>query len=124
MNTRRDKRKWVNEQANEEAVRKGNVKELHNIIRKLSERKYQGMQPTKNKDWALLRNEDVQRKRWQEYFKEILNPTVIKMIPTSLPLSSPIDRCDNEAEKEAEEKIMARPQNRDEIKEALKNTKK
>jgi hypothetical protein len=46
----------VNEQANkaEEAVRKGDVKELYNITRKLSKRKYRGMQPKKDKDGALL----------------------------------------------------------------------
>jgi hypothetical protein len=41
-NTRRDKRRWVNKQANkaEEAVRKGDIKELYNITRKLTKRKY------------------------------------------------------------------------------------
>jgi hypothetical protein len=53
-NTRRDKRKCVNEQANkaEEAVRKRNIKELYNITRKLSKRKYQGMQPVKKQRWG------------------------------------------------------------------------
>jgi hypothetical protein len=86
-----------------EAVRKGDVKELYNITRKLSKRKYRGMQPIKNKDGALLTNEDDQLKRWQEHFKEILNPTVIEMIcTTSSPLASPTDRCDQEVEKEEE----------------------
>jgi hypothetical protein len=44
----------MNEQVNkaEESVRKGDVKELYNITRKLSERKYRGMHPIKNKSWG------------------------------------------------------------------------
>jgi hypothetical protein len=120
-NTRRDKRKWVNGKANkgEAAVRKGDIKELYNITRKLTKRKYQGMQPLKNKDGALLTNDD-QMKRWKEYFTEILNPTATEMIRTT---SSPTDRCDNRAEKEEKERAMERPPNKDEIKKALKNTK-
>jgi hypothetical protein len=38
-------------------------------------------------------------KSWQEYFKEILNPTTKEIIPISSP-SSPTDRCDNEAQKD------------------------
>jgi RNA polymerase-interacting CarD/CdnL/TRCF family regulator len=51
----------VKEQANkaEEAVRKGDIKELYNITRKLYKRKYHGMQPIKNKDGALFTNEDI-----------------------------------------------------------------
>jgi hypothetical protein len=77
------------------------IKGLYDITRKLSTRKYQGVQPIKNKDGALLTNEDDQMKRWQEYFKEILNPTVIEIIPTT---SSPTDRCADEAAKEEKEK--------------------
>jgi hypothetical protein len=63
----------MNEQAYkaEEAVRKWDTKELYNITRKLTKRKYQGMQPIKNKHGALLANEDDQMKRWQEYFTDI-----------------------------------------------------
>jgi hypothetical protein len=105
----------VNEQANKDAVRKGDIKELYNITRKLTKTKYQGMQPIKNKHGALLTNENDQMKRWQEYFAEILNPSVTEVIRTA---SSPTDRCDNEAEKE--EKAMERPPNKDEIKNALR----
>jgi hypothetical protein len=44
----------VNEQANkaEESVRKGDIKELYIITRKLSKRKYQGMQPIKKQRWG------------------------------------------------------------------------
>jgi hypothetical protein len=85
--------------------RKGDMKEFYNITRKLSTRKYQGMQIIKNKAGALLTNEVDQMKRWQENFKEILNPTVLEMIPTtssssSSSLTSSTDRCANEAEKE------------------------
>jgi hypothetical protein len=64
------------------------------------------MQPIKNKDAALLTNEDYRMKRWQEHFNEILNPTVIEMMPIT---SSPTDRYDQEAEKEEEEKVMEKP---------------
>jgi hypothetical protein len=65
----------VNEQANkaEGAVRKGDIKELYNIARKLTRKKYQGMQTIKDEHSSLLTNEDDQMKRWQEYFIEILN---------------------------------------------------
>jgi hypothetical protein len=41
-NTRRDKRKWGNEQANkaEDSVRKGDIKEIRSITRNWSKRKY------------------------------------------------------------------------------------
>jgi hypothetical protein len=122
--TRRYTRKWVSEQANkaEEAVREGDIKEFYNIIRKLSKRKYEGMQPRKNKHGALLTNEDNQMRRWQEYFTEILNPTVTEVITTSTPPSSPTDSC-YEAEKEKEEKAIERPSYKDKIKKALKSQK-
>jgi hypothetical protein len=55
----------VNEQGNkaEEAVRKGDVRELYNITRKLSERKYRGMERIKNKGGDLLTNDDDEVKR-------------------------------------------------------------
>jgi hypothetical protein len=101
----------VNEKANkaEVVVTKG----LYNITRKLFERQYQGMQPMKNKDGALLTNEDDQMKRWQEHFKEILNPTVTEMIPTTSPPSaSSTDGCCKKAEQD-EEKAMETPPNKD-----------
>jgi hypothetical protein len=49
----------------------------------LSKRKYWGIQRIKSIDGALLTNEDDQMKRWQEHFKEILNPMVIEIIPTT-----------------------------------------
>jgi hypothetical protein len=79
------------------------------------------MQPIK-KDGTLFTNENDQLEGWQEYFKEILNLTVIEMIPTaSSPSSSLTDRCD-EAEK-VEENVMEKSPNEEEIKTALKNTK-
>jgi hypothetical protein len=108
----------------EEAVRKGDIKELYNITGKLSKRKYQDMQPIKNSDGVLLANENGQMKRQQKYFVEILNPTLIDMIPTtSSPLSSPTDRCDNEAEEEEEGKTMERTPNKDDIKKLSKQNK-
>jgi hypothetical protein len=68
-NIGRDKRKWVSEQANkaEEAVREGDIRDLYNITRKLSKRKYQGMQPIKNKHGALLTNEKMARVLYRDF---------------------------------------------------------
>jgi hypothetical protein len=51
----------VNEQANkaEEAVRKGDIKELYTITRKLAKRKYQGMQHIRNKYGAPLQMKTI-----------------------------------------------------------------
>jgi hypothetical protein len=44
---RKDKQNWINEKAKlaEEAERKGNIKELFNVTRKLSQRKFRMNRP-------------------------------------------------------------------------------
>jgi len=71
----KDKRNWVNEQAKqaEEAERKGDRKELYNITRKLSQRKFRMNRPVKNKSGMLLTTQEEQLKRWEEHFSEIFN---------------------------------------------------
>jgi hypothetical protein len=70
---RKDKRNWINEQAKlaEEAERRGDIKELYNITRKLSQRKFKMNRPTKTKSGMLLTTQEEQMKRWEEHFSEI-----------------------------------------------------
>jgi hypothetical protein len=70
---RKDKRNWINEQAKlaEEADRRGDIKELYNITRKLSQRKFKMNRPIKTKSGTLLTTQEEQMKRWEEHFSEI-----------------------------------------------------
>ena len=72
--SRKDKRNWINEQGKqaEEAERKGDIKELYNITRKLSQRKFRMNRLVKTKSATLLTQEE-QLKRWEEHFSEIFN---------------------------------------------------
>ena len=72
---RKDKRNWINEQAQqaEEAERKGDIKELYSITRKLSKRKFRMNRPVKTKSGMLLTTQVQQLKRWEEYFSKIFN---------------------------------------------------
>jgi hypothetical protein len=69
---RKDKRNWINEQVKlaEEAERRGDIKELYNITRKLSQRKFKMKRPIETKTGMLLTQEE-QMKRWEEHFSEI-----------------------------------------------------
>jgi hypothetical protein len=53
---RKDKRKWINEQAQlaEEVEKKGGIKELYNVTRKLSQRKFRMKKPVKTESEVLL----------------------------------------------------------------------
>jgi hypothetical protein len=57
---RKDKRHWINEQAKyaEEAERRGDVKELYNITRKLSQRKFKMNRPIKTKSGMRLTTQE------------------------------------------------------------------
>jgi len=67
-------RNWINEQVKlaEEAERKGDIKELYNITRKLSKRKFRISRPVKTKSGTLLTTQE-QLKRWEEHFSKIFN---------------------------------------------------
>jgi len=71
---RRDKRDCTNQQAKqtEEAERKGDIKELYSITRKMSQRKFRMNKPVKTKSGMLLTIQE-QLKRWEEHFSEIFN---------------------------------------------------
>jgi len=70
---RKDKRNWINKQAKlaEEAEKK-DIRELYNIMRKLSQRKFRMNRPVKTKSGMLLTTQE-QLKRWEEHFSEIFN---------------------------------------------------
>jgi len=54
--TRKYKRNWINEQAKlaKEAEKNGDIRELYNITRKLSQRKFRMNRPLKTKSGMLL----------------------------------------------------------------------
>jgi hypothetical protein len=62
---RKDKRNWINEQAKlaEAAERRGDIKELYNITRKLSQRRFKVNGPIKTKSGTLLTTQEEQMKR-------------------------------------------------------------
>ena len=57
----------------EEAARKGNLKELYDITRKLSGRYKRPERPVKDREGRSITERKEQQKRWMEYFKELLN---------------------------------------------------
>jgi hypothetical protein len=61
----------------EEASKKGNMKELYDTMRVLTN-KPKKARPIKSKGGHLLINEQDQMERWREYFLEILNRDIIK----------------------------------------------
>jgi len=70
---RKDKINWIGEQAKlaEEAERKGDIRELYNIMGKLSQRKFRMNRPVKSKSGMHLTTQEL--KRWEEHFSEIFN---------------------------------------------------
>jgi hypothetical protein len=73
---RKDKRKWINEQAKlaEEAEVKRNIKERYNITRKLSQKKFRMNRPVKTKSGILLTTQEEQLNRWQRTFFQNVQP--------------------------------------------------
>ena len=53
--------------------RKGDINELYNITRKLSQRKFRTNRPVKTKSGMLLTTQEQQLKRWEEHFFEIFS---------------------------------------------------
>ena len=72
---RKDKKNWINEQAKlaEEAEKKGDIRELYNIMRKLSQRKCRMNRPVKTKSGMLLTTQEEQLKRREEHLSEMFN---------------------------------------------------
>jgi hypothetical protein len=48
--------------------RKGYIKELYNITRKLSQKKFRMNRPMKTTSGTLLTTQEEQLKRWEEHF--------------------------------------------------------
>jgi len=78
---RKDKRNWINQQAKlaEEAEKKGDIKELYNITRKLSQGKFRMNRPVKTKSGVLLTTKEEQFKGLQKHFSDIFNQDDIKV---------------------------------------------
>jgi hypothetical protein len=83
-----DKQTYLDNMAKEaeEAVGKNNMRDLYGITKKLSHRSYRINKPIKNKEGKVLTTEEDQKKRWVEYFSEILNrpaPKEVIHIPSA-----------------------------------------
>ena len=84
---RKDKRKFVEELTNEAETAAGqrNMKRLYEITRTLSGKSSNPNRPVKDKNNNTISDEDGQRARWAEHFKETLNrPPPI--VPPDIPL--------------------------------------
>jgi len=69
-----------------EAAWKGNIKELYDVMRKISGTYRQCNKPIRDRHGTLLTNHDAQIKRWKEYFDQLLNqpePTIKRNIPAA-----------------------------------------
>ena len=73
--TRNDKRNYFEGLATEaeEAVSKGNIKDMYNITKQLSGKRKAGDRPVHDREGNPLTTEDDQRNRWAQHFKELLN---------------------------------------------------
>jgi hypothetical protein len=80
-----DKRKFIEHLADKakEAVNIGNMKELYENTKLLSQKKWEETKPVKDKHEVLITNEGKQLQRWKEHFQEILKDTVNRYSQTS-----------------------------------------
>ena len=62
-----------NAQEAEDAARQGQVKEVYEATRKLRNSRPKRVDMVKSREGKLLTKEEEERKRWQEYFMEVLN---------------------------------------------------
>ncbi|VDP22660.1 unnamed protein product [Schistosoma margrebowiei] len=91
---RTDKRKHVEGLATtaEKAAREGKMRQLYDTTKKLSENRRKPERPVKCKEGEVTTNIEVQRNRWVEHFKELLNrpaplnPPNIEAAPMDLPI--------------------------------------
>ena len=72
---RRDKRVYVESEAEraEEAGRRGDVKVLYEVTRRLSGRFQSTCKPVRNEASVLLRTAEEEIQRWKEHFEGVLN---------------------------------------------------
>ena len=89
-----DKQKYMGELATtaEKAAREGNMKQLYDTTKKLAGRYSKPERPVKDKEGKTITEIQEQRKRWAEYFEELLNrpaplnPPNIEAAHTDLPI--------------------------------------
>jgi hypothetical protein len=79
---RKDQRNYIDTLAHqaEEAINRGNLRELFAITKMLSERQIQRNLPIRATDGTLLIDTKEQMQRWQEHFSKILNSGVDNQI--------------------------------------------
>ncbi|CAH8530029.1 unnamed protein product [Schistosoma rodhaini] len=90
-----DKQKYMGEleTAAEIATREGNMRQLYDTTKKLAGRYSKPERPVKDKEGKTITEIQEQRKRWAEYFEELLNrpsplnPSNIEAAHTDLPIN-------------------------------------
>ena len=104
-----DKKKYADTLATEaeEAARNGNMKDLYTITKKLSGKFSKPERPVKDKDGKQIVDEEGQKRRWVEYFEELLNRPAPQDPPDIQPadIDLPID-CSAPTKEEIRRAIM------------------
>ena len=92
---KRDKQVYLETLADkaQEASRRGNMRELYSIIRGLSDKFSKPERPVKDEVGNAITDNEVQKKRWKEYFEELLNRPAPQDTPDIPPANNdiPID---------------------------------
>ena len=88
-----------------------NMKRLYDITRTMSGKRSRPLEPVKNKDGVIITQEQEQRARWAEHFRDILN----RPPPTEMPNITPIE--------ERLLNVTVNPPSKTEIERALKQLK-
>ena len=94
---RNDRRNFVEDLARqaEEASGRGDAKELYSITKKLAGDRKIPDRPVKDKSGELLTDQEEQRKRWAEHFKELLNRPPPSEMPHMQPADTPLQVSEN-----------------------------
>ena len=89
---RNDRRNFVEDLARqaEEVSGRGDEKELYSITRKLA-----GDRPVRDKSGELLTDQEEQRKRWAQHFRELLNRPPPSEMPEIQPADTPLQVNEN-----------------------------
>ncbi|KAL9978171.1 hypothetical protein ACROYT_G015662 [Oculina patagonica] len=89
---RNDRRNFVEDLARqaEEASGRGDAKELYSITRKLAGDRKIPERPVRDKSGELLTDQEEQRKRWADHFKELLNRPPPSELPDIQPANTPL----------------------------------
>ena len=93
---RTDKRSYIETLATEaeDAAHQNNTKDLYSIIKKLSGKFAKPERPVKDRNGDAIADEEGQKKRWIEHFKELLNRPAPANPPDILPAENDLPiRC-------------------------------